>query len=652
MAAREMAEQWINGNILYAGAMIDFVAANLGLVDVAEILADPERFDGETCFDPIEGRDYGHATGKFYADNLLVHSFAHGLGQTYKLRHEPQPAQPANRNRAPILCAPGRLNEMTNEAEQALIDLGGVYQRLGKIVGVGQEKGKTCDGKTVAFQGIMERGNHALMRDLARATDFERFNKGELVPCDPPLKIVHMLKEEGRSRLPILRGIISAPTLRADGSVLQDAGFDERTGLLYDPEGVEFPRIPDYPTEEEGRAALNKILHLLRGFPFEGKAGEKSASRSVAVACILTALVRQSLLRAPGFAFDAPVPRTGKSKCIDIAHAIAWGHRAAVNNWTGDRKEDEKLLGAVALSGCAALAIDNIEDVIGGPLLCEILTQPSIKVRILGLSQQPTAETAFLVTFNGNNLIFKGDITVRVLKARLDAGMEAPEERVFDFDPVDDALMNRLELVVAGLTAMRAFWVSPEQVECKPYSDFTGWSRMVRETLIWYGEPDPVDTAKEVKTEDPRREEHRIILLEWKRAFGNFSYPAKDVAAAVSRPSKNDSTKRAHPALFMALLGIAPNRGGEGIDGKKLGAWLGYKKDIPIGGLVFRKRDGGNHAEWYVEGELPNPVSVDWAHLEEAGVEPAGARPTQEVKPEQEWKPPRLSDEVLKTLRI
>jgi putative DNA primase/helicase len=107
--------------------------------------------------------------------------------------------------------------------------------------------------------------------------------------------------------------------------------------LLYDPEGVGFPRIPDYPTKEEGEAALNKILHLLREFPFEGKAGKKSASRSVAVACILTALVRQSLLRAPGFAFDAPVPRTGKSKCIDIAHAIAWGHRAAVNNWTGDR---------------------------------------------------------------------------------------------------------------------------------------------------------------------------------------------------------------------------------------------------------------------------------------------------------------------------
>ena len=180
MAAREMAEQWINSNILYPGVLIDFVDADLGVVDVAEVLADPERFDKKACGDPMVGRDYGHATGKFYANSLVIHSFAHGLGQTFKLRHEPQQAQPANRNREPILCAPGRLDEMTNEAEQALVGLGNVYQRLGKIVGVGQEKG--CDGKTVAFQGIMERGTYALMRDLARATEFERFNaNGELV---------------------------------------------------------------------------------------------------------------------------------------------------------------------------------------------------------------------------------------------------------------------------------------------------------------------------------------------------------------------------------------------------------------------------------------------------------------------------------------
>ena len=76
MAAREMAEQWINSNILYPGVLIDCVDADLGVVDVAEVLANPERFDKKACWDPMVGRDYGHATGKFYANSLVIHSSA------------------------------------------------------------------------------------------------------------------------------------------------------------------------------------------------------------------------------------------------------------------------------------------------------------------------------------------------------------------------------------------------------------------------------------------------------------------------------------------------------------------------------------------------------------------------------------------------
>jgi putative DNA primase/helicase len=196
------------------------------------------------------------------------------------------------------------------EAEKALIKLGGVYQRLGKIVDVGEEKGKTCDGEPVTFQVIKERTNHALMRDLSRATKFKKCDKRNKrwVSINPPMEIIHKLKEEGRSNLDVLRGFISAPTLRNDGSILQKPGYDEKTGLFYDPQGVEFPLVPKYPTKEEGRAALDDIIHLLRGFPFDGKLEEANPSRSVTLAAILTAPIRLALLIAPGFVFDAPVP--------------------------------------------------------------------------------------------------------------------------------------------------------------------------------------------------------------------------------------------------------------------------------------------------------------------------------------------------------
>jgi hypothetical protein len=54
---------------------------HLGIVSVATMLADPDRFIGETLADPLEGVDYGRCKAKVMrADDggLLIHSFAHG----------------------------------------------------------------------------------------------------------------------------------------------------------------------------------------------------------------------------------------------------------------------------------------------------------------------------------------------------------------------------------------------------------------------------------------------------------------------------------------------------------------------------------------------------------------------------------------------
>jgi putative DNA primase/helicase len=78
-------------------------------------------------------------------------------------------------------------------------------------------------------------------------------------------------------------------------------------------------------------------------------------------------------------------------------------------------------------------------------------------VRILGKSEDPITEPIMLVTITGNNLRFRGDITARLLKARIDAGMENPEDRVFNWDPVVYALEHRAELVHDVLTVLRAY---------------------------------------------------------------------------------------------------------------------------------------------------------------------------------------------------
>jgi hypothetical protein len=70
---------------------------HLGMVSVAVVLADPDRFVGETLADPLEGVDYGRCKAKVMrADDggLFIHSFAHGRS-IYLIRHDARSAKAA-----------------------------------------------------------------------------------------------------------------------------------------------------------------------------------------------------------------------------------------------------------------------------------------------------------------------------------------------------------------------------------------------------------------------------------------------------------------------------------------------------------------------------------------------------------------------------
>jgi hypothetical protein len=76
---------------------VDLDFDHLGMVPVARVLADPERFVGETLADPLEGADYGRCKAKVMRDDegrLFIHSFAHGRA-IYKLRHDGRSAKAA-----------------------------------------------------------------------------------------------------------------------------------------------------------------------------------------------------------------------------------------------------------------------------------------------------------------------------------------------------------------------------------------------------------------------------------------------------------------------------------------------------------------------------------------------------------------------------
>jgi hypothetical protein len=195
----------------------------------------------------------------------------------FKADLQPPSAKPnggseATPNRPTIRVARGELPRIVDEIESALIGAEiGLYQRDGRIVAVHHTPAKTRSHRpkpgesetphdTTVIQ-ILERGEHALMVDAASAAIFERYDarKKTFIPDDPPGLAVRALRERGQLRLPVLHGVVTAPTMRPDGSILSKRGYDHATGLLFDPRGVEFPKIPDRPTLHDAKRALATI---------------------------------------------------------------------------------------------------------------------------------------------------------------------------------------------------------------------------------------------------------------------------------------------------------------------------------------------------------------------------------------------------------
>ena len=86
-AARVIAIKHADGVLLPA---VELTFANLGVVTVGDVLANPDEFVDEALADPVEGPSYGRQTAKVLRrpdGSIFVNSFAHG-GQTFELKFD------------------------------------------------------------------------------------------------------------------------------------------------------------------------------------------------------------------------------------------------------------------------------------------------------------------------------------------------------------------------------------------------------------------------------------------------------------------------------------------------------------------------------------------------------------------------------------
>jgi hypothetical protein len=495
----------------------------------------------------------------------------------------------------------GKLPEVVDQAERALIqaDLG-LHQRSTFIVRAGIVRATTEEAGQADRRRIIPQGERAIVEAMTQAAIWERFDarSEEWVSIDAPMAVANTyLQRVGRWRLPVLSGLLNAPTLRADGSILSAPGYDTATGLLLDASVRRFAPVPDEPTRDDARAALDLLASLIANFPFVS-----GVDRSVALSAILTACIRRNLPTAPLHAFDAPVAGSGKSKLVDIATLIATGRVAAVIAQGQKEEELEKRLGALMLAGEQVVAIDNCEAPLGGDFLCQMLTQTSLRMRILGKSEVPELPTTALVTATGNNLTLIGDMTRRAILCRLDPRCERPELRRFNSDPVLLLQEGREPYLVAALTVLRAFHIAGRPLQADPLGSFEVWSNWVRGALIWLGEADPVDSMEDIRADDPRQEAITAVLTQWWEVLSDRTVTVRQIidAATAQRTAVNSIQPRhefAQPDFREALLTVAGESGA--INSRRLGRWISGLNGRVVGTWCLeRGADVGGVATW------------------------------------------------------
>jgi putative DNA primase/helicase len=489
-----------------------------------------------------------------------------------KVRHINNP----NDQRPNLHLVRGDISRIADEAESALIKANlNLFQRDNLIVSVIEVPAKTADGSRIVVQQIAEAGDHALLEHLDQATRFTRWDaraRADVV-VDPPMWIVKTMRErKGKLRFRILGGVINAPTLCADGSPLEEPGYDEKTGLLFDPRGVEFSPILWRPTRDQARAALALLQNLVHTFPFVAE-----TDRAVALSAILTMLVRRSLPSTPMHAYTSPEMGTGKSMLVDIASIISTGEEAPVIAAGKTEEELEKRLGALLLAGAPIIAFDNVEGPLGSELLCQTLTQERVQIRILGQSKAPPTSTGCNIATTGINLRLVGDLTRRSLLSRLDARCERPELRVFDRHPVSYAKSNRPALVHAALTILHAYRVAGRPDRPRPLGSFEEWSDLVRGSLMWAGASDPVESMEYVRQSDPERARRATVMAQWRAVIGSDRVTVAEVIKIATECGREDFRE--------GLLVIAGHNGS--INSRALGKWLAANKGRVLGGLRF-----------------------------------------------------------------
>jgi hypothetical protein len=385
------------------------------------------------------------------------------------------------------------------------------------------------------------------------------FYEEEFTPPNAALAAALAPKEWPKLRP--LAGIVGAPVLRRDGTLLQEPGYDPSTGL-YLASKVPLDRVPEHPTAEQVAEARTFILdYFLGDFIWAGKADKANY-----VAFQVTPILQRYLRTLVPFGLvTSTMPGSGKT-ILTCGLGMLYGQR--VLTWTHSDEELRKAITSVLADPAGTIIFDNLAEgsVIDSPVLARLITDRMWADRLLGKNSTAAFANDRVWTATGNNLRLGGDMRTRSVLIGLNPDMPNPEERTgFKIPNLDQWILvtANQRKILQHLLILVVDWTrngAPRQTGLT-MRQFTPWVEAIGGFLEYHGITGFLSNTDDVRDIDEEEAMWAAFLVQWRELFGNEWHTSNEVRiSADMHPDGTDRWKglfltdhRGYPLSLVAL---------------------------------------------------------------------------------------------------
>jgi hypothetical protein len=350
----------------------------------------------------------------------------------------------------------------------------------------------------------------------------EETYREEVTPAPGVLAAALAPKEwPGLHKCRSFHGIVGAPVLRPDGTLLQTPGYDKSTGLFLASK-VPLDLVPTAPRKAQVMAARAFLLDdFLGDFPWVS-AADKANYLGLLVTPILRSYLRTLI---PFGIVTSTMPGSGKT-ILTCGLGMLYGQR--VLTWTHNDEELRKAITSVLADPVGTIIFDNLAEgtVIDSPVLARLITDRTWADRLLGKSATVAFQNDRVWTATGNNLRLGGDMRTRSVLIGLNPDTPRPEERTgFTIPNLDQWILvpaNQRQ-VLWHLLVLVADWTrnkAPRRTGLT-MRQFTSWAEAVGGFLGHHEVDGFLANVETVRDIDDDEADWITFYAQWRKKFGD-----------------------------------------------------------------------------------------------------------------------------------